>query len=358
MASVTIITDLFRASHVHLKTRKAFTEKDTPAFRVAALFPQSGLAEIPALGVSFNSSPNNIMAAIKEVVMSEWNFEYDFDNEKQNKQMGIEYGPYVKDGNEVLKRDANGNPMIGEICPISGGNHIFNMKNENDIACASGVDLKPIDVSAPYSGCWGRMQLEVSAFTIKGNTPSRIVSVKALNFLMCYDDESFGGQGPVQTAAQAFAGLQVTDSNLSVATGNSEFRPEPQNKPAPVKPSVPVKKAPPAKPSLPNTPLTGTVTMNADSDYTYQELIDNDFTDQDIIDGGYATLAKTTAPIKKTPPAKKLPPKPSKSIPTTGTVIMNADSEYTYAELSVDNGWTDEDIVNGGYAVPNFTNPQ
>lgn len=286
MASITIVTDIFRASHVHLKTRKSFQKDDIPAFRVAALFPQNGVGEISTLGVSFHSSPDNIKEAIKEVVMTEWKFEYDFDNEKVNKQMGIEYGPYIKDGDMVLNKDANGHPIMGDVCPISGGNFIFNMKNTEDIACASGKDLKPIDVSAPYSGCWGRAQLEVSAFTTKGDTPSRIVSVKMINFLMCYDDESFGGHGPVQTPDQAFEGMEVTDSNLSVATGNSEFRPEGQNK----------------------------------------------------------------APSKPVPPMK--------SVPTTGTVIMNPDSEYTYEELSVGFEWSDDDIVNGGYATPNFTNPQ
>lgn len=354
--SLTIVTDLFRASHVHLKAKKQFQKDDTPAFRIAALFPQNGVGEIAALGISFDSSPDNIMDAVREVVMAEWNFEYDFDNEKQNKMMGIEYGPYVKNGDMVLNKDSNGNPIMGDICPISGGNFIFNLKNTDDVACASGVDLKPIDVSAPYSGCWGRAQLEVSAYTTKGDTPSRIISIKMINFLMCYDDESFGGHGPAQSADQAFAGMQVTDSNLSVATGNSEFRPEGQNA-APSKPSKPMAKPTPKS-------LTGTVTMNPDSEYTYQELLDSDFSDQDMIDGGYATLAvvKKAPPAKKVPPAKKAPPAkkptPKKSVPTTGTVIMKDDSEYTYEQLSVDFEWSDEEIVNGGYATPNFTNPQ
>lgn len=416
MSSVTIVTDLFRASHVHLKERKQFQAKDDPAFRVAALFPQDGVGEIPALGVSFESSPENVMAAVKEVVMSEFNFDYDFYDEKANKMMGIEYGPYVKDGNEVLKKDASGHPIVGEYCPISAGNFIFNFKNVDDVACASGVDLKPIDVSAPYSGCWGRAQLEVSAFTTKGNTPSRIISIKMINFLMCYDDESFGGRGPVQSADQAFAGMEVPDSNLSVATGNNNFRPEGANK-APVKPVSksstgavvmnadseytyqelldgkfsdqdmidngyatkapvkpvkkapvkPVKKAPPIKKApvkpVKSVPTTGTVTMNADSEFTYQELLDSEYTDQDMIDEGYATKAvvKPSLPVKKAPvkPVKKSPPvKPTKSVPTTGTVIMIDGSEYTYEQLSKEFEWTDEEIVNGGYATPNFTNPQ
>ena len=104
--------------------------------------------------------------------------------------------------------------------------------------------------------------------------------------------------------------------------------------------------------------------MNPDCEYTYQELLDGNFNDQDMIDNGYATkaLIKKAPPAKKSPPVKKTPPMkkapPVKSVPTTGTVMMLPDSEYTYEQLSVEFGWTDEEIVNGGYAKPNFTNPQ
>lgn len=58
---------------------------------------------------------------------------------------------------------------------------------------------------------------------------------------------------------------------------------------------------------------TGTVIMNEDSDYTYAELLENDFNDQEMIDGGYATLA----PVEKKAPAKKAPAKkaPAKKAP-------------------------------------------
>lgn len=410
MSSVTIITSLFRASHVHLDKRKKFNDADEPAFRVAALFPQSGVGEIPALGIQFDSSPQNIIDAIKEVVMTEWNWEYDAENEQANKTMGVQFPPMYKDGNTVPKKDTNGNPIPNEFCPISADNFIFNLKNVDDVACGSGKDLSEIATSAPYSGCWGRAQLEISAFTTKGTTPSRIISIKMVNFLMCYDDESFGGRGPVQSVDQAFAGMQVTDSNLSVATGKSSFRPEPSNK-TPMKPvpksttgtvtinassdytydelkndfelsdqdmidqgfatkamakptPKPMVKKPVPKPKMPvkKVSATGTVTMNSDSDYTYEQLKSEfELSDQDMIDQGFATkaIAKPTPKPKPKMPVKKTPVKPTlKSVPTTGTVIMNPDSEYTYEQLSVEFEWSDEDIVNGGYAKPNFTNVQ
>ena len=69
MASQVIITDLFRASHVHLKEKKAFQQGDTPKFRVAAMWPKTGIGQIAKIGVQFNSSPNNLFAALKQIVM-------------------------------------------------------------------------------------------------------------------------------------------------------------------------------------------------------------------------------------------------------------------------------------------------
>lgn len=79
---------------------------------------------------------------------------------------------------------------------------------------------------------------------------------------------------------------------------------------------------------------TGTIIMNEDSEYTYQELLDSDFNDQEMIDGGYATLApvEKKAPAKKAPakkvPEKKAPAKkaPAKKEPAAGTTTVEDDS--------------------------------
>jgi hypothetical protein len=36
---------------------------------------------------------------------------------------------------------------------------------------------------------------------------------------------------------------------------------------------------------------------------------------------------------------------------------MNANSPYTYEQLTKLYGWNDDQIIAAGYAVPNFTNP-
>ncbi|MCP4984682.1 MAG: DUF2815 family protein [Colwellia sp.] len=338
MSSIVIVTDIFRVSYPHLKKPYKFNDNDKEAYRIQASFPQSGIGVIQKLGVQFESSPANIITAIQEVINEEnWNWQYDPDNEAHSKMNGIQFPPGFKNGNQVLKKDGNGNPIPGEFCPISANNTLLNLNNEEVIGCASGVDLKPIAPGTVYGGCWGRLQLEVSAFTTKQN--ARVISVRPINFLMCYDDESFGSQGPTQSATEAFAGMNVTDSNLSVATGNSEFRTEP-----PVKPTPQMSQE--------------TVVMNPDCDWTYEELKESGYSDQDIVARGYGTIKKTPPPIKKTPLPVKKTPLPVKSVPTTGTVIMNPDCDFSYEELTKTHDWSDEDIINAGYATPNFTNPQ
>lgn len=364
MASVTIITDIFRASHVHLKEAKKFNDNDEPKFRVSALWPQSGVGTIEKLGVQFPSSHENVVTAIKQVVMEEFGFDFDPYDDKQAKMMGIQFPPNFKNGNLVLRKE-NGLPVPGELCPISSGNWILNLTNADQPGVVEGRNISPIDPAAVYSGCWGRAQLEVSAFVTKGTTPSRIISIKFLNFMMCYDDESFGGQGPKQEAATAFSGMNVANSNLSAGVGQGNFRPEGANT-APAKPTAPVKPAPvaPAKPTAPVKPVVPVLVMNADSPYTLDDLKAAEWTDEQIVEAGYATMqvpkpVAPTAPVKPVPPTKPAPVAPVKpTVPTTGTVIMKPGCEYTYEQLTGEYGWSDADIITAGYATPNFTNPQ
>ncbi len=363
MASVTIITDIFRASYVNLKEPRSFSDGKDPTYSIKAMFPKSGQGSIAALGVSFPSSNQSVIAAIKQVVMEEFKFDFDPDNLEFTRQCGIQFPPVFEDGDKKFKKDENKLPMPGVIDPISEGNWLISFKNDqySQPGCVNGVTLSQIDPGAIYSGCWLRAQLEVSAFTTKNN-PTRIISIKLLNVMMCYDDESFGGAGPKQDAASAFAGMAVTNSNLSVGVGQGTFQPMTQAAPAPQKPGAPV---PPSKPTPPAA-MVEKLVMNPDSQYTYEQLTkEYGWTDKEIVDGGYATMQKQpaapAAPVKPaapTPPAKPVPPKPAPSVPTTGTVIMNPDSQYTYEQLTKEYGWTDKEIIDGGYGKPNFTNPQ
>ncbi len=362
MASVTIITDICRLSHVHLKEPYKFQEDDDLKYRIASMFPQSGVGVIEKLGIQFPSSRDGLVNAIKQVVLEEFGFEYDPNNLDYTKQCGIQFPPNFKDGNKKFAKDAQGNPVPGSVDPISANNWIININADatEQPGCVHGVTLAPIDPGAIYSGCWGRLQVEVSAYTTKKN--ARVIAIKLLNVMMCYDDESFGGAGPKQDAASAFAGMAVTNSNLSAGVGQGTF--QPMTPAAPVKPGAPV---PPSKPTPPApVAMVEKLVMNPDSQYTYEQLTkEYGWTDKEIIDGGYATMQKQpaapSAPVKPsapTPPAKPVPPKPAPSVPTTGTVIMNPDSPYTYEQLTKEYGWTDKEIIEGGYGKPNFTNPQ
>ncbi len=362
MASVTIITDICRLSHVHLKEPYKFQEDDDLKYRIAAMFPQSGVGIIEKLGIQFPSSRDGLVNAIKQVVLEEFGFEFDPNNLDYTKQCGIQFPPNFKDGNKKFAKDAQGNPVPGSVDPISANNWIINVNADatEQPGCVHGVTIVPIDPGAIYSGCWGRLQVEVSAYTTKKN--ARVIAMKLLNVMMCYDDESFGGAGPKQDAVSAFAGMAVTNSNLSAGVGQGNFQPMTQA--APVKPGAPV---PPSKPTPPApVAMVDKLVMNPDSPYTYEQLTkEYGWTDKEIIDGGYATIQKQpaapAAPVKPTaptPPAKPIPPKPTPSVPTTGTVIMNADSPYTYEQLTKEYGWTDKEIIDGGYGKPNFTNPQ
>lgn len=365
MASVTIITDICRLSHVHLKEPHKFQEKDALKYRIAAMFPQSGQAVIEKLGIQFPSSRDSLVTAIKQVVMEEFGFEFDPENLEYVKQCGIQFPPNFKDGNKKFAKDANGNPIPGSVDPISAGYWIVNINADatEQPGCVHGVTIAPIDPSAIYSGCWGRLQVEVSAYTTKDN--ARVIAVKLLNVMMCYDDESFGGAGPKQDAASAFAGMAVTNSNLSAGDGQGAFQPMTQAKPA---------QTPPQKPApTPPVAMVEKLVMNAGCEYTYEYLSKEcQWTDEQIIEGGYATMVKQpAAPAKPaptppqkpapTPPVKAAPPvpvKPTPSVPLTGTVIMNSDSPYSYDELTKEHGWTDQDIIAANYGKPNFTNQQ
>ena len=355
MASVTIITDICRASYVHLKEPKKFQENDDLKYRLSPMWPKSGTGSITALGVTFPSSRQNVVDAIKQVVMEEFGFDFDPDNATLAKQYGIQFPPNFKDGDTVLRKE-NGLPVPGQFDPIAAGNWILNLTapQGEQPGCVEGRNLSPIDPSAIYSGCWVRCQIEVSAFVTKGTTPSRIISIKLLNVMMCYDDESFGGAGPKQEAASAFAGMAVANTNLSAGVGQGNFQP--------VAPAAPGKPAPMPQKPTPIAPMAAVLTMNPGCEYTYEYLSKEcGWTDDQIIQGGYATMAAPTpkpTPVAPVAPAPKpMPPKPAPSVPTTGTVIMNPGCEYTYEYLSKECGWTDQDIITAGYGKPNFTNP-
>ncbi len=366
MASQVIITDLFRASHVHLKEKKAFQQGDTPKFRVAAMWPKTGIGQIAKIGVQFNSSPNNLFAALKQIVMEEFGFDYDPLNPEQTKMFGIQFPPNFKDGDKQYKKE-NGVPVQPfQVDPIQAGHWILNLSTEDPVGVSVPVNGgaekdRIVDPSVVYSGCWGQAQLELSAYTNKQG--ARIINIELLNFRMCYDDESFGGAAPRQSAENAFAGHSVANSNLSANIGNTSFA-----------------QVPAAAPIAP----VAAVTMVPGCQYTYDQLKQAGFTDDQMVAQGYATkaipqpvapapipqpvaipqpvvLAPIPQPVAPAPiPQPVVPapiPQPVMSVPVTGKVIMKPDSQYTYEQL-LGFGFNDDQMIAQGYAVPNFTNPQ
>src|SRR5690606_11891282 len=147
MSSRVIFTEIFRMSHTHLKEMKSFQAGDTPAFMLSAMFPKAGVGVITKTGVQFPSNPNNILQALREVTLEEFNWAFD---EATAVQMGIQYPPKFKDGDLKLQKDANGNPIPGTVDPINAGHTVLTLKNTDPIGVV-GPDGKDIDPSAVYS---------------------------------------------------------------------------------------------------------------------------------------------------------------------------------------------------------------
>lgn len=356
MASRTIITQIFRASHVHLAEKKSFNAKDIPAFMISAMFPKSQQGSIAATGVSFPSHYQDIMQALQEVTAEEfggWRF-----NPNECQTWGIQYPPQFKDGDTRPQKDANGNPMVanGQIVtdPITRGFTLLTLKNTDAVGVV-GPDAKPIDPKSVYSGCWVRAQIEVSAYI--NSSGARIVSIKLLNVMMCYADESFGGRQPVQDAATAFAGQAVANTNIPAGTGQQFNAVPPVTAGAVLPPPAPM--APPAP--------TAPVYVHLDPACSKEDYIKAGWSQELLVQHGKGRMETPAPVVVAPPPAPMAPPPapaapvapiapPAPAIPLTGKVIMKPDSPHSYEALKGSN-WTDDQIIAAGYATPNYTNP-
>lgn len=376
MASRTIITQVFRASHVHLAEKKSFNTGDIPAYMISAMFPKSNQGSIAATGVSFPSHYQDILQALQEVTAEEfggWRF-----NPAECQVYGIQYPPQFKDGDQRPQKDANKNPIVvnGQIVtdPITRGFTLLTLKSTDAVGVV-GPDAQPIDPKAVYSGCWCRAQIEVSAYI--NQSKARIISIRLLNVMMCYADENFGGRQPVQNAATAFAGQAVANTNIPVGTGQ-QFTPTP--------PATAGAALPPPAPMAPPAPAPVVpVYVHLDATCTKEQYLAAGWTQELLVANGKGRM-DTPAPVVVTPPpvpaaptalalpvappvappvpAPMAPPPapvapiapPAPALPLTGKVVMKADSPYPYATL-ISSGWNDDQIIAAGYATPNYTNP-
>lgn len=368
MASRTIITQIFRASHVHLAEKKSFNTGDIPAFMISAMFPKSNQGSIAATGVSFPSHYQDILQALQEVTAEEfggWRF-----NPAECQVYGIQYPPQFKDGDTRPQKDANKNPIVvnGQIVtdPITRGFTLLTLKNTDSVGVV-GPDAQPIDPKTVYSGCWCRAQIEVSAYI--NQSKARIISIRLLNVMMCYADENFGGRQPVQNAATAFAGQAVANTNIPAGTGQQFNAVPPVTAGAVLPPPAPMA---PAVPSVP-------VYVHLDATCTKEQYLAAGWTQELLVQHGKGRI-DTPAPVVVTPPPMPVTPPPvpavpapmapppapaapvapiappAPAIPLTGKVIMKPDSPHSYEALK-GSGWNDDQIIAAGYATPNYTNP-
>ncbi|WP_268836123.1 ssDNA-binding protein [Pseudoalteromonas sp. DL2-H2.2] len=247
MASRVIHSTVFRVSYPHLDKPHAQNPTDTPKYAVSMMIPKTGVCPINNQPTSFD----NVGQALNEVTMEEWGLPYD---QAIAPGMGIQFPPSFKDGDTVFEKDQNGNPIPGQIRKGSAGMHILSVKNADPVGCVAPDGETEIHGSAIYAGSWARAQLEVSAYT---GANGRVVSVKLMNIQLCYNDEKLGGAPIHQSAAQAFAGQAITDTNVQAGQGQQQFAPAAGAVPgAPAAGAVP---GAPAAGAVPGAPAAGAV---------------------------------------------------------------------------------------------------
>jgi len=315
MASRTIITGFARALSVNLTAPYAHQATDTPKYGVQLAYPKNQMVMINGQHMA-NTDPNDIFAALEEVTQEQ--FQQPF-AAYQNPAMGVQYPPALADGDQKLAKDQLGNAIPNQIDPTYAGMWLISAKNVDVVGCA-GADAKPIAASAIYRGCWVKAELEVQAFQTKAG--NKVISLRLMNVMKCYDDERIGGGAVQQSASSAFANHTVANTNIAVGS-DQVMTPMPtigHAQGAVVQPNPVV--APPvaAAPIAPTAPVAAPAPIAP-------------------------VAAAPTAPIAPVAAAPTAPVAPV-------AVIMNAGLDYA-AHIAI--GHTDETLIRDGLAVPNYT---
>ncbi|CAH9015853.1 putative nucleic acid-binding, OB-fold protein [Vibrio phage 393E50-1] len=382
MASTVITLNAFaRASYVHLAEAYAHQQGDDAKYRLQAMFSKTNVAEVPDVG-EIESHPYELIDALNEVCTKEFNFAINdiADVVALKDEVGVGFPPNFKDGDKVKKKDENGRPIAGSFDETTAGYWLLNLSSFDQIGVVDHEE-DAIDPKKVYSGCWVRIQVEVSAYYNKSN--SAIVNIEPLAVQYVYDDVQLGGGRPQRPDATKSFGkvdngtAQTRDAKRMGKPGDKPTpparpgaptgdrparpgaptgdRPAPPSRPgAPSKPTPPSRPGAPSKPTPPAKPQKELVSI---SDYSIEELrTEYEMSDEQMVSDGYAEWQEVKTPAKPEPkkplPPKKLPPKK----PSGPKVVMNADSDYTYEELQAE-GWTDEDIVNNGFGEFDYTDP-
>ncbi|QZI87883.1 hypothetical protein SIPHO055v2_p0027 [Vibrio phage 104E43.1] len=211
-----IFTKVFRASHVHLAQPHSFQQGDEPRYSVEALFPKDGTGSIAATGISFPSDVQDIVDAVWQESQAAFGVGVNLYDPSTATMAGVQMPPVLKDGDQKLAKDVNGNPVPGQADPVTAGKFRLSLKSKDPVGTA-GPNGQDIAASSIYSGAWVRAQVEVSAY--KNANGSSIISIQLMNVQMCYEDESLGGKAPRQAATAAFAGMNVENSNVAAGFG-------------------------------------------------------------------------------------------------------------------------------------------
>ncbi len=285
MANKIVFTDVFRLSYPHLeKPQEPQKAGDVPKFGIAMMYPQTGILPVN----NQPSTPNSIFAALDEVCMETWNINF---AQASAVGMGVQFPPVLKDGNSVFEKDANGNPIAGQVQPNSANMNILTCKSVDPVGCVDPTGTKIIAPKELLAGYWCSAELECCAY--ENSNKQRVISIQLLNIQLCYKDETFGAKRVAQAANVSFANRAVQDTNISagsipqvidsqpIASTVPSIPPAPAPQIAPPAPQI----APPAPPAPPAPTNADPVIMNAgEADYnTYKT---SGWTDQQIIDSG------------------------------------------------------------------------
>jgi hypothetical protein len=339
MANREVITNFCQIHYPHLVTpQKPRKEGDVGKYGLRMAFPMVGT--LPAHIGTESTDISNIQIALEEVCQEEWGCSFQDAPEIRS----IAYPPKWVNGDHDWKKDDNGNKLINQPNEASVGKWLMGAKNTDPIGCADhtgGIELNPKEV---YAGCWGRVELLVSAYTLEDKTS--IIVIKVVNIQKCFDDESIGGgAGPARKSTQTFANMAVTNSNCQ-PTG---FAGQAKQATGPASPS---------KRIYTMTPAAGEFTREV-------YLAIDGWTDELLVSNGYMTITEPAAPATPAGPASPskpaglagpsapgkqyLAPPASPSKPAGPTYTMTAlAGEFTREVYLAIEGWTDELLVSEG----------
>lgn len=353
MAQKIVLTQFFRIGpFANLDKPYASKPADTPKYGVTALFPKNGICKPNGRP---ESNPGNIVEALNEVCLAE--FKVDYATLMANHAAyGIQYPPKFVDGDQDWQKDANNNPMIGQVRPESAGMFKLPMKSADPVDLVSPNGKENLSPEQMASGYWARAEISVDAYTNKAN--QRVLSIKLLNLQLAYVDEKLASGGNQKNAGtQTFGNMAIGDSNVQPAMNGI-----PQ--PAAAIPGVPgmAPQQQYAAPGAMGVPLPGQIPAPAamvPGQVPSQvpgpgAMVPGVMPQQQYAAPGVVPGVAPGAVMGiPAPSAMVAPPAPAAVAVPNHRVIMKA-GELPYEQYKANPGWTDELLVAHGKADWNY----